>query len=170
MRALTIYSHSNCWIYDRVFLIIATMLYITPPGLTYCITGSLYLLSFFTHFTHSFYLSLHLWQSVLCICEFIKKTFYFLSTREFNFCFSHLTFKVCFYSVYLCFPLILKFSAIFFQMLLLNLFPLSSLLELLLNIHLSLLIHPLYLLTFFLQFSFLNLSVLLSGLIFDTVL
>ena len=50
MRSFKIYTHSNFQIYNTVLLTIVTRLYITSPGLTYFITGSLYLLIPSSHF------------------------------------------------------------------------------------------------------------------------
>ena len=50
MRTLKIYFLSNFQIGDTVLLSIVTVLGITPPGLIYPITGSLYTLTTFTHF------------------------------------------------------------------------------------------------------------------------
>lgn len=53
MRTFEIISLSNFHIYNTVLLPMVTMLYVTSPGLTYFIAGSLYLLNTFTHFAHS---------------------------------------------------------------------------------------------------------------------
>ena len=71
MKTFKIYSLINFQIYTTILLTIVTMLYITSPGPIYFITGSLYLLTIFTHFTrppHPFSVN-H--QSVLCIYELI---------------------------------------------------------------------------------------------------
>ena len=52
MTAFKIYSLSNFQIYNTVLLTIVTMLYITSSECIYLITGSLYLLTIFTHFSH----------------------------------------------------------------------------------------------------------------------
>lgn len=52
VRTFKSYLHSNFQRYYTVLLNIATMLYMTPPELTYFIIGSLYLLTTFTHFYH----------------------------------------------------------------------------------------------------------------------
>ena len=52
MRTVNTYSLSNYQICSSVLLSTVSMLYITSPGLIYFITGSLYLLSPFTHFAH----------------------------------------------------------------------------------------------------------------------
>lgn len=49
---LRIYSPSNFQIYSIWLLTIVIMLYITSPELIYLISGSLYLLTTFTHFPH----------------------------------------------------------------------------------------------------------------------
>ena len=48
-----IYSLSHFQIHNTVLLTIVTMVYLTFPGPVYFITGSLYLLTTFTHFTPS---------------------------------------------------------------------------------------------------------------------
>ena len=52
MRTFKIYSISNFEICNSVSLAIVTILYITLLGLTYFITGSLYLFTAFTYFAH----------------------------------------------------------------------------------------------------------------------
>ena len=52
MRTFKIYALSNFQMYNTALLIIITMLDITSPGLIYFITGSLWLLNTFSHFTH----------------------------------------------------------------------------------------------------------------------
>ena len=51
MRALKIYSPSSFQICNAAFLTTVTMLYITSPWCVYFITGGLYLLTPFTHFS-----------------------------------------------------------------------------------------------------------------------
>ena len=52
MRNFKIYSPNDFQICNIVLLTLVTMLYITSPWLIYFITGSLYLLTPFTHFIH----------------------------------------------------------------------------------------------------------------------
>ena len=52
MRTFHIYCLSNFQLYNTVVLTPVTMVYITFPELTYLITGSLYLLTTFSHFPH----------------------------------------------------------------------------------------------------------------------
>ena len=52
MRKFKIYSLSDFQICNTILLTMVAMLYITSPWLTYFITGSLYLLTPFTHFSH----------------------------------------------------------------------------------------------------------------------
>ena len=51
MRTFKAYSLSKFQIYNTVLLTIVTKLYSTSPGLIHLITGSLCLLTPFTHFT-----------------------------------------------------------------------------------------------------------------------
>ena len=51
MRAFKTYSLSNFQIPNAVLITLVTMLYITSPGLIYFITGYVYLLTLFTHFS-----------------------------------------------------------------------------------------------------------------------
>ena len=60
-----IYSLSNFQIYHGMLLTVVIMLYITSSGLIYLITGSLYLLTIFTHFTYP-PTNPHLWQPPIC--------------------------------------------------------------------------------------------------------
>ena len=53
LKTLKYYSLSNFQIYNTVLLTIVTMLFTTSPELLYFRTGSLYLLTTFTHFAHS---------------------------------------------------------------------------------------------------------------------
>ena len=52
MITFKIYSVRKFQIYDTVLVTVIIMLYVTFPGLTYFIPGSLYLLSPFTPFAH----------------------------------------------------------------------------------------------------------------------
>ena len=52
MRTLKIYFLGNFQIRATILLTTVTSLYITPPWLIYFLTGSLYLLTYFTHATH----------------------------------------------------------------------------------------------------------------------
>ena len=52
VRNFKIYSLSNFQIYHKVLLTIVTLLYVISPGIIYFITGSLYLLTSFTHFVY----------------------------------------------------------------------------------------------------------------------
>ena len=71
MRTFKIYSPSSFQIYDAVLLLtMVTMLYITSPGPIYFITGSLYTLTTFTHFTHTPPLASGNCQSVPFFYEF----------------------------------------------------------------------------------------------------
>ena len=79
MRTLKIYFLSNFQIYNIVLLTLVTMLCITPPGLICLITGSLYLLTTFTNFSHSPPPTSGNHQSVLCIYKFMF-CFVFLNT------------------------------------------------------------------------------------------
>ena len=58
MRTFKIYSLNNFHIHDTAMLTTVTMLNISFPGHVYFITGSLYLSTPFTRFTHSLSLSL----------------------------------------------------------------------------------------------------------------
>lgn len=74
MRNFNIYSLSNSQIYTTV-LAIVTMPYTIYPGLIYLITGSLYLLTTFTHFSHP--------TSYLYVCE--PPPYSFLNPQNSNF-------------------------------------------------------------------------------------
>ena len=64
MRTLKIYSVSNFQTYNRILLIIVTMMYIISPGLIYFIIRSFYFLTISTDFTQ--HLPSHLWQPPIC--------------------------------------------------------------------------------------------------------
>ena len=71
MRTCKIYFFGNFQVCAIILLIIVTIFYITYPWLTYFITGSLYVLNPFTHYTYPLNLLLfgdH--HSVLCVYEF----------------------------------------------------------------------------------------------------
>ena len=83
MRTFKIYSPSSFQIYDAVLLLtMVTMLYITSPGPIYFITGSLYTLTTFTHFTHTPPLASGNCQSVPFFYEFGDFFFFSDSTYE----------------------------------------------------------------------------------------
>lgn len=80
MRTFKIYSCSNLHIHSTVLLAIVSMLYTMSPGLIYFVTGSLHLLTPFTHFAHPLpptsgkrYYSQDLWVQFLFICFFFFK-------------------------------------------------------------------------------------------------
>ena len=64
-KSLTTFKHNT------VLLTIITVLYITFPGLICLKTGSLCLLTTFTHFTHLLPPDFGGHQSILCIYKFI---------------------------------------------------------------------------------------------------
>ena len=76
MRAFKTYSVNNFQIYNTVLLAIVTMLYITSPGLIYLITGSLYILTTLTHFSHFHCPPLSIWQLLSVLYEFGVFFFY----------------------------------------------------------------------------------------------
>lgn len=82
MRTLKIYFLSNFHIYNRVVLTTVTMLYITSPRLIYFITGSLYLWTPSTHFTHFPLSTSGDHPSALCIYELV---YWFLVCFHFRF-------------------------------------------------------------------------------------
>ena len=90
MRTFKIYSFSNFQIYNTVLLAIVTMPYITSPGLTYFITGSLYLLTPFSHFMHPYP---RLWQPQICSVYLWFQVFYFL-VPHIDETYSYLSFSV----------------------------------------------------------------------------
>ena len=69
MRTFKIYFLRNFQIYNTILLTVVTMPYITSPRLICLITGSLYLLTTFTHFSHSPTPTSGNHQSIPCIYE-----------------------------------------------------------------------------------------------------
>ena len=72
MRAFKIYSLSNFQICNTVLLTRVTMLYITHPGLMYCLIGSLCLWTLFTHLPIPPNHTCGNQQTVFCISELGK--------------------------------------------------------------------------------------------------